>query len=233
MHRSIVLLTAGMGMALLVSGCSGGGGGGNEPETTPYLPLAINNVWRYTFTDYSTTTAVGTAQVHALHGRARGLVVRPASVGTRQLTAEDLVWINGIEQIGGVDWFEAVSQYVGEDPQAPIYVRHNAQGLIRRIDATDPGYYLLRPPLAMGNSWTDPFDERVRLTITGINQTASVPEGVFGDCVIVEDVFTVVGDPVDIITSWYAYGVGMVRQEHHVGATLVDTLELRDHTLVP
>lgn len=231
MQRGLLWLLAGLTVALVAGGC-GSGGGEIEPETAPYLPLAINNVWQYTYTDYTATVGVSTARVHPLGARSRGLLLRPASVGTAQTTAQDIVWINGTESIGGQDWFVAIAQYVGSVTQQTTYVRHNAQGLIRRADASDPGYYLLRPPLTVGNTWTDPLDARYRLTITGTNQTISVPDGVFNGCVVVDDVYTETGYPVDTITSWYAYGVGMVKQEHHVGNDLTKTLDLIGHTLV-
>jgi len=230
MQRGLLWLLAGLTVALVAGGC--GGGGEIEPETAPYLPLAINNVWQYTYTDYTATLGVSTARVRRLGARPRGLFLRPASVGTAQTTAQDTVWINGTESIGGQDWFVAISQYVGSVTQETTYVRHNAQGLMRRFDASDPGYYLLRPPLTTGNTWGDPFDARYQTTITGTDQTISVPDGVFNGCVVVDEVRTEAGQPVDTVTSWYAYGVGMVKQEHHVGNDLTETLELIGHALV-
>ncbi|OPZ76439.1 MAG: hypothetical protein BWY79_01626 [Actinobacteria bacterium ADurb.Bin444] len=141
------------------------------------------------------------------------------------------MWINGTTEIGGATWYNAVSQYVGAEEQSLVYVRHTPQGLVSRAEVSDPGYYLLRPPLVVGTTWTDTFRDYIRLTITAVNQTVTVPAGVFTQCIVVDDVATEEGEPTTTIRSWYAYGVGMVQDEYYEGATLQDERTLTEYTL--
>jgi hypothetical protein len=111
------------------------------------------------------------------------------------------------------------------------YLRHLAQGLLIKVTPADAGHYALRTPLEVGTSWQDPLDDRVTLTITSVNATTTVPAGTFSNCIVVEDVLREVGHPDDIITSWYAPGVGLVRERQHIGTTLVAELVLLSYTL--
>lgn len=228
MLRTSILLTIGALGVLLLGGC-GGGGGDTQSDTAAFLPLAAENTWRYATTDYTQAAARPAGLVR----RSRGLLMRPAEVGTRQVEGEQIVRVSGTQEIGGSTWYAVVAQFVGGDITEPIYVRHNAQGLIQKADLVDAGHYLLRVPLEVGNTWVHPFNDQWRWTITGVGQTVSVAAGVFEDCVIVEDVIRESGQPDDAVTSWYARGVGLVREEHHRGDTLEDQQELIDYTLMP
>lgn len=229
MQRIGLLIGGAVLGALILAGCGGGDGTGSGADTEAYLPLAVNNFWQYDYTEYA---APGAAQTQSLrHRRAR--LFRPAGIGTAETPITDTVRVTGTEQIGGATWFTVVSQYTGDSPTPPIFVRHNSQGLIVRRSETDPGYYLLRNPVREGNTWVDQFDARYAYTITGTGQTASVPADIFNDCAIVEEVFSESGQPDEIITSWYARNVGLVREEYHVGTTLVDKLELTAYSVAP
>jgi len=221
----LFLFCSGVGM-LVLGGCGGSSEG--ELGTEAYLPLTVGNVWRYRFTDYTQEAARKLSLLSP-----RGLWQRPRGLATAAVSAEDTVRVTRIVSIGGSQWFEVISQYEGGEPSPPIYVRHNAQGLLRRDSLTDPGYYILKNPVAVGTMWTDPFDPQHSFRIVATGQTISVPAGVFSNCAVVEDIIVRSGAPNDVVTSWYAQGAGLVKEERHMGDTLVDELVLLAYELVP
>ncbi len=225
-HLFKLFLIWGLAGMILSGGCGGGSFEG-ESGTEAYLPLAVGNVWRYRYTDY--TQEAGQRLQNLLR---RSLWSRPRGLQPAAISAEDTVRITRTVSIGGSQWFEVISQYEGGEPSPPIYVRHNAQGLLRRDSLTDPGYYILKNPVAVGTMWTDPFDPQHSFRIVATGQTISVPAGVFTNCAVVEDIIVRSGAPNDVVTSWYARGAGLVKEERHIGETLVDELVLLQYELV-
>lgn len=216
-------------VVLLVAGCGGGSGSGsNTPVTATLVPLATGNEWHYQYNEYTQPAAV----------RARGAMIRHHSgltlaskVQLKDLAAEDVVQITGTQQIGGAPWFSVVAQYVGGDPAAAVYLRHTAQGLQRKDALTDPAFFMIKTPLAVGTTWTVFFVDsgltyHEDFSITASSQSVSVPAGVYNDCVVIENVFQQAGQPDDVITYWYAPGVGEVREERHLGTFLLYELQL-------
>ena len=229
MQRTIAALFIALILVLLVAGC-GGGGSTSTPETAAYLPLAIGNEWHYQYNEYTQPASV----------RARGAMLRhhsglaPASkVQSKDLEAEDVVQITGIQQIGGAQWYSAVAQYVGGEPADPIYLRHIAQGLQRKDALSDPAFYMIRTPIEVGTTWTVFFGSgsatyHEDFIITSVGQTVSVPAGTYDNCIVIENIFQQAGQPDDVITYWYSPGVGQVREERHLGNNLVYQLQLLD-----
>lgn len=204
-------------------GCGGSGGGEVVLPTAQYLPLKVGNQWQYDVVDHAPGIASASLGRRA-HGR------RPRSMGTAQTTAIDVINVIGTVTIGGSEWYELTAAFVGGDP-IYHYLRHTAQGLLWKHGQTDPGYYHLYTPLVAGTTWGVPLDSSLALRITSVNATMTTPAGTFRGCVVVEDRQTVSGEPDDIITSWYAPGVGLVRTEEHLGTELVYETSLRSYTL--
>jgi len=218
-------LSLGLLVAVVVTGC--GSGSDTNPDTELFWPLAVGNVWHYNFTEFTGGAAVSAT---ARPTRLRPPPARPMGVSLQDVTAEDVWTVTGTEQIGGSTWYALVAQYVGGLPSKPRYLRHASQGLLIKTSLNDDGYYALRTPLEVGNSWQDPFDARVTLTIVSVTDTTTVPAGTFTNCIVVEDVLSLPGDD-DVIVSWYAAGVGLVREEHWLGSTLLSELVLLSATL--
>ena len=229
MRRILPALLVASLTILLVAGCGGGGSSTpGTPETASYLPLAVGNEWHYQYNEYTQTGSMA----------ARGALVRhhqglapAAAVQPKDLSAEDIVQITGTESINGAEWFSAVAHYVGGELGSPLYMRHTTQGLQRKDSLSDPAFFMIRMPLTVGTTWTVPFvvngiTYHEQFSITALGQSVSTPAGVFNNCLVIENVFQQTGQPDDVITYWYEPGVGEVREEDHLGTTLVYELEL-------
>ncbi|MEN6547419.1 MAG: hypothetical protein ABFE07_15400 [Armatimonadia bacterium] len=219
LHRMLVVLAI-VGLGVALSGCGGGGSSdGGSAATSAYMPLAVGNEWQYKFTQVAQT-----ASVKGLKPRARGIM------RTKQSNENDIIRITGTEEIGGSTWYVREALYAGETEAVTLYARHAAQGLLIKEGLADEGYYLLKVPLTVGNTWTVPFEDE-SLTITGVDQTV-VSNGVtYQGCVKVDDTIAAAGEPVDILRSWYAPNIGEVRQERWYGQVLDYTYELVSHDL--
>lgn len=222
-------------VVLLVAGC-GGGGSTSTPDSALYVPLAVGNEWHYQYNEYALPAAV----------RARGAMVRHhsglvpgAKLQAKALDAEDVVQVTDTQQINGAQWFSVVAHYVGGDPTPAVYLRHVAQGLQRKDTLADAAFFMIHTPIAVGTTWPvffvdSGFTYREDFTITALGQVVSVPAGVYGDCIVIENVFKQAGQPDDVITYWYAPGVGEVREERHLGTNLLYELQLlTSPTLLP
>jgi hypothetical protein len=219
---SLVLLVAG-----LIAGC--GGGGSEKQGTEPFWPLAVDNQWHYNYTEFTGGTAL--AAVARPHRGSHRALPRPAGIGPQDTTAEDVWTVTATAQIGGSTWYGMIAQYVGGDPSEIHYLQHGSEGLRARASLLLDPYFLIQLPLEEGNTWQDPLDPDITLTITSMTATTVVPAGTFNNCLVVEDRLVEAGQPDDVITSWYARDVGLVREENRVGAELVSELVLLSHNL--
>ena len=216
----------------LLAGRGGSGDSGEDipGETAQYLPLAVGNVWEYTFTEYTPPSGIKSARPSARRSR--------PVVGTKQLTGTDTVTVTGITRIEGQDWHSVVYQYTGGDPEPAIYVRHIKAGLQNLDPALGQPVFDIKLPMQVGTTWTkrwlydaeDEVPQTSQMTITSLTAEVATPAGVFTNCLQVEDVWLESSKP-DIITRWYAPGVGQVREEHHVDTFLEDQVELTSFTL--
>jgi len=212
---------AALALGLALSGCGGGGSSdGSSTTTARYMPLAVGNEWQYKFTQVAQT-----ASVKGLKPRARGIV------RTKQSNENDIIRITGTEEIGGSTWYVREALYAGETDPVTIYARHAAQGLLIKEGLTDEGYYLLKLPLTVGNTWSVPFENET-LTITGVDETVVSNAVTYEGCIQVDDIIAVEGEPVDTLRSWYAPNIGEVKQERWYGLVLDYTVELVSHDLV-
>lgn len=212
---------AALALGLALSGCGGGGSSdGSSPTTAKYMPLAVGNEWQYKFTQVAQT-----ASVKALKPRARGIV------RTKQSNENDIIRITGTEQIGGSTWYVREALYAGETEPAIVYARHAAQGLLVKEQLADEGYYLLKLPLTVGNTWSVPFENET-LTITGVDETVISNGVTYQGCLQVDDIIAAEGEPVDTLRSWYAPNIGEVKQERWYGQVLDYRVELVSHDLV-
>ena len=229
MYRTLLGLSLGLLVAAVLAGCGGGGGPAPDTGTTTYWPLALNNVWRYNYTEYTQESAV--AAVQQVHGRHHARP-RPAGVTLQDTTTQDVWTMTATAQIDGSTWYSLVSQYTGGDPSDPRYLQHGADGLQVRASLLDDPYYLLKLPLEVGTTWVDPLDDQITYKITSINGTTPTPPAdTYSNCVVVTDTLTVSGEADDVITDWYAPNVGLVREERWQGATQIWLLVLTSYTL--
>lgn len=216
------LLAAAAGVML--GGCGGGGEGTLQP-TAVYMPLAVGNEWHYDAIELTPTT-----QTAALR---RSVPPRHSGrVNTAQGQWEEVITITRTIQSAGT-WYVATLEWVGDTSVEERYLRHDYRGLLWRDSLSEPGYYRLRTPLRVGTFWLDPFDDQRSFEIVSTTDTVSTPAGVFRRCLVVEDVVDVPGEPLDVITTWFAAGVGLVKETQHVGANLVYTAELIGYSVDP
>ncbi|MHB8997288.1 MAG: hypothetical protein ACYC63_18740 [Armatimonadota bacterium] len=228
-RTAVLTVAVGMLAVWMLAGC--GGSGDNEPdvpgETEQYLPLTVGNVWEYNYTEYDVAAAAKSARP-ARHSS------RPYT-GTKQLTSTDTVTVTGLSVIDDQEWYSVVYQYIGEPAFPAIYMRHNAAGLLRRSSATSQPFFVMKNPCEVGTTWTVSWlnggvSFTSRLTVRSVDDTIATPAGTFTNCMQIEDVLALSGQENDVVTYWYAPNVGQVREEHHVGTTLVDQLELTAFT---
>jgi hypothetical protein len=152
--------------------------------------------------------------------------VRPA-----QTTAENVVSVTGTQDISGATWFVVSFAWVGEPEPWTTYGRHDATGLLWKDGPGEPEYYRLKSPVVAGATWGMPSDPSRTFRITKVGEGVTVPAGTFSDCVVVEDTVKTSGQPDDVLTSWLAKGVGPVREEEHLGSTLVYLSQLKQYSL--
>lgn len=205
-----------------LTGCGGGSGEGVLP-TAEYMPLQTGNQWVYQVVDHAPELASASVA-------RRALTRRPRSLGTAQTMADDVVTVLGTTWLGADEWFEVSAAFVGGDP-VYHYLRHTAQGLWWKKGMSDPGYYHLYNPLVVGTTWEVADDLSITLRILVTNATMSTEAGTFRNCLVVEDRQTIEGEPDDVITSWYAPGVGLVRTEEHLGSELMYETALKSYSL--
>lgn len=230
MRIRTVVLTVGVALLAvwLLAGCGGSSDSGeNVPgETEQFLPLAVGNVWEYNYTEYAAPTGIKSVRPSLRPSRRQ--------VGTKQISGTDTVTVTGTTDLGGVQWASVVYQYTGEAPLDPIYMRHNAAGLLKRDGVDSQPFFVLKNPVAVGTNWTVSWIDKYgdpqtsRLTVRSLEETIATPAGTYTNCLQVEDVL--LGDETDVVTYWYAPNVGEVREEHHVGTLLSDLLELTAFT---
>lgn len=213
-------------MSGLIAGC-GGTGGGNETPTAEYLPLAVGNSWHYDVVDYSSSAQLAAQGRGFLAPRLGG------RVGTAAARGEEVITITDTVLIGGSTWYEATLGYVGSADTTTRYLRHNSQGLMWKRSETDAGYYRLLAPLSVGMVWLDPLDAAHSFRVVSRTGEVATLAGTFTDCVVLEDRLLVDGQPDDIITTWFAPGVGMVSEEQHIGTSLIYQSELLSFDLMP
>jgi hypothetical protein len=188
------------------------------------MPLAVGNEWHYDVVFPSDTTQT------ASHRPAR----RPrigGRVSTAQTSGEDVVTITNTLISGGSTWYVADRAYVGASGFVTSYLRHDSNGLLVRSGVSDPGYYALRAPLSVGSSWVDQFNPAHTFRIIGVGEQVSTTAGLFRNCIVVEDTIIALGEPDDVLTTWFAEDVGTVKEINYVGSNLYFTSELISYSL--
>lgn len=227
MQRLTVMALVVAVSGLLLAGCGGGGGSDVAGDSQALLPLAVGSEWHYDYDEYDLSTAAKRAGLTIPQRGHRHL-------GTRALSAEDVVTVSGTETIGGREWYSVVSRYVGGATSDPIYLRHGAQGLQRKDTLSDPAYYLIHHPITAGTTWKDTFtSEGVQYTetytIRSTDEAITVAAGTYSGCVLIESVVPLDAETDDVISYWYAPDVGEVREERHIGAELYYELALNEY----
>jgi len=198
----------------MVAGC-GGGGGGDSPATS-YLPMEVGNTWDYTLT------------------LAPGLVPAQIQDGQQFPYHESVI---GVAELQGTSYYvvQARREAVGEYPERiwQQFRREDREAIYARIG--DPAYDLpiLKLPPQRGDSWADPVFPEVMFTTAAVAEQVTVPAGTF-TCVRVDQEYdtTVEGSdsPVHVtVRSWYARGVGLVRDETLEDNIVTSTLELESY----
>jgi len=206
--RSLALLVSIWIIAAMTScGDTGGGGGGsNSANFSEYYPLN--------------------------KGAYRTYIVTGPGIGTKDRTE---VWTNGAIYDGysstrtsasDTEWYDEV--YV--NGQVLLYDEVDAEG----------NYYEVYPPAIKGiDNWQSgqtvsssgiitingvPYPFKLDVTYVGI-ESITVPAGTFSDCMKVYFSFF---DGAVTGTSWYARGVGLIREIYADG----ETWELKSHGLI-
>ncbi len=211
--KAVILIIALSGGLILAAGC--GGGGGNAGSNS-YLPLTLGNTWSYTMT------------------LAPGLVPAQIAGGTEFPYSETVV---GIADLQGTQYAAVLSRREAVDPYPERswqqFRREDAEAIYARVG--DPGYDLpiLMLPPTVGETWSDPTFAGVTYTTVSTTERVTVPAGTF-TCVRVEQEYdTVVEGSEDTVhvtvRSWYARGVGLVRDETLEDDTVTSTLVLENY----
>jgi len=216
MRGTFAVAVAALGVVtVIVAGCGGGGGNG---ASNSYLPMATGNTWDYTLT------------------LAPGMV--PAQIpGGQEFPYNESVI--GAADLQGTEYYavQARRDAVGEHPERiwQQFRREDAQGIYARVG--DPAYDLtiLRLPPRAGDTWTDPIFSEVTFATAAVAEQVTVPAGTF-TCVRVEQEYDTTPDgaqsPVHItVRSWYARGVGLVRDETLEDSDLTSTLRLESYSV--
>lgn len=201
----------------VLAGCGGGGGGGN-PASTSYLPLAVGNTW-----DYVLTLAPG---------------LQPAQIpGGTQFPYHETV--TGVAELQGTRYFAIQARREAVDPYPEgvwqQFRRADQQAIYARVG--DPAYDLpiLMLPPTQGATWTDPFFPDVTYTTRAVAAPVNVPAGQFS-CVRVDEEYDYVPEedasPIHVtVRSFYARGIGLVRDETLEDGQVTSTLELVSYDL--
>ncbi len=224
-QRHAWLGLAALAAAAMLAGCGGGDGDLDGGATARYLPLAIGNEWHYDTIELTAVAQTASAR-RTLPPR------RPGRVTTAQGQWEEIITITDTVQSAGT-WYVATLEWVGDSSFDEKFLRHDSRGLLWRDDLSDPGYYRLRTPLRVGNYWFDPMDDRRSFEIVSTNDTVSTEAGLFRRCLVVEDVLDIPNEPLDVITTWFAPDVGLVKETQHIGSNLVFTSELIGYAVNP
>lgn len=223
-HIALLALAA---VAVIAAGCGGGGGEPADPGSTSYLPLAMGNTWEYELT-------IAPDVVPAQDGENQHFPYRETVTGTATLQGTSY-WV--IETVR-----EAAEGYSEQTWQQ--FRRVDEEAVYARVSLLDPDTglptltydlpFLKLPPTA-GQTWSDPQIEDDTYETVSVNEQVTVAAGTF-NCVRVDREYEYrpdeEADPTAIVVrSWYARGVGLVRDETREGQTLTSTLELQSYDL--
>lgn len=147
-------------------------------------------------------------------------------------TGTQLLKVAGTERIDGVIWMVCNRRYLPENVTVPERYRHLLVGTVWRQDATDPSQDLFRTPLEVGTNWLTGGDGiYYTRTILSLHASTVVPAGSFTDCLLIEGVNYYY--PERKFRSWYAPGVGLVRQLHTVSGVRQREDKLMDTNVGP
>lgn len=215
MRAILALIATGAVACILLAGCGGGGGGGGSSS---YLPMAVGNSW-----DYILTLAPG---------------VEPAQIeGGTQFPYHERV--TGVAILQGTRYFAIQARREAVDPYPEgvwqQFRREDLHGIYARVGQPAYDLPILMLPPRTGATWTDPFFPDVTYTIVSVASPVTVPAGQF-TCVRVDEEYDYVPEdaqsPIHItVRSYYARGVGLVRDETLEDGVLTSTLELTGYTL--
>jgi len=222
--RRALLIALSIGLAAVLAGCGGGdsGGGGNggggNGGSTSYLPMKLGNTWHYRMTlapDVVPAQATGN-QLFDYHEEV---------IGIASLSGKDYFIVRSTRD-ATAQYPERVWQQIRREDREAIYAR-----------VGDPAYDLpvLMLPPQRGESWSDPFFAEVTFTVAAVGEQVTVPAGTFG-CVRVEERWeeaVVGGAPIThVIKSWYARGVGLVKDETWEDEAKTSMIELTSYTIL-
>ncbi len=217
MRSNAIVVTIALGTALVLAGGCGGGGGGDGGSNS-YLPLTLGSTWSYTLT-------LGPGLVPAQIPGGTDFPYTETVVGVADLQGTQYASVLSVR--GAVDpWPERSWQQFRRETGAAIYAR-----------VGDPGYdlpILMLPPTA-GETWSDPTSAEVTYTTVATAERVTVPAGTF-TCVRVEQEYDTEVEPGQgtvhvTVRSWYARGVGLVRDETLEDETVTSTLVLESYTV--
>ncbi len=180
-------------------------GGAREPKTPDYYPLKEGWSWKY--------------KVVYQRGGDKGpkllemtvVNLAPEKIGQQKATPRKFIreelehTVYFIHQKDGV-WGVGAKEKGKEAPK--IY---------------EPPFAVLKYPLEVGNSWQIE-GKGIMVAITKKGETTTVPAGTFQNCLVVESTSTSKVLVEDV--TWYAPGVGPVKQIRRAGGVLLETIEL-------
>lgn len=186
-------------LALIAAGCGGGGGNGNPPPSNSYLPMELGNSWDYLMTLAPDIVPVqeGSNQLFDYH---------ETVIGTAALSENTYYLFRSVRDATD-EYPERVWQQIRRQDDEAIYAR-----------VGDPAYdlpVLLLPPRE-GDTWTDPYFPEVTFTTVAVGERVTVPAGTF-TCAHVRQVYETEleggGTYTETTESWFARGVGLVKEE--------------------
>lgn len=214
---------------LVTAGCGGGGtGDGNGAPPEGYLPLALGNSWQYLMTLAPDLEPVVAAEQDQ----------------NQEFDYSETVIGTGVSD--GVEHFVVQSRREATDrwPEFEFFQ-------LRRVDDTavyarlpifdEQGQFLryydapyLKLPPQVGERWVDP-EYGEEFVTAAVGEQVSVPAGTFS-CVRVEQTAEIPaeddGSPVQyVVRTWYARGVGVVRDETWEDDVKTSMIELVEYSV--
>lgn len=223
----IALVITATAALVAFAGCGGGGVGGGNPGSTSYLPMSVGNTWDYTLTLASDLVPVQVDQ-------SRQFPYHETVTGTATLGETAYYVIETVREAAHGFEESRFQQFRRVDDEA-VYARASVRDPESGLVVKTYDLPFLQLPPVEGETWQDPEFPDTTFTTVSTSERVTVPAGTF-TCVRVdqESDFVPEGeeDPVHfVVSTWYAQGVGIVKDATREDDVLTSKLELLSYVV--